>query len=160
MKKIATLVLCTLTLLAVYACDNSIDKVFDNQTLVEFQPAVLNSNAVGRTYPIVSSGNSLTASPTITAQVNLVGRQRSSDMTVKVFVDPTATTASASSYTIANGGNVVIPANTSTASLTMTVARATSATATLANVVLVIDSTSADFKPSQNYKRIGYSIRQ
>ncbi|WP_080238874.1 DUF4843 domain-containing protein [Spirosoma rigui] len=160
MKKIATIVLCTLALFAVYACDNSIDKVFDEQTLVEFQPAVLNSNAVNRTYPIISSANSVTASPTITAQVNLVGRQRSSDLTVKVFVDPVATTASANSYTLANGGNVVIPANSSIASLTMTVAKATSATATLANVVLVLDSTSADFKPSQNYKRIGYSIRQ
>lgn len=160
MKKIATLIICTLALFAVYACDNSIDKVFDDQTLIEFQPAVLNPTAVGRTYPIISSGNSVTANATITAQINLVGRQRSSDLTVQVFPDPTGTTAPASSYTLANGGSVVIPANSSTGTLTMTVARATSTTATLANVVLVIDSTNAAFKPSQNYKRIGYSIRQ
>ncbi len=44
--------------------------------------------------------------------------------------------------------------------MTITVAKASSATAPFGNLILVIDSTSADFKPSQNYKRIGYSFRQ
>jgi|ERR687886_1772000 hypothetical protein len=160
MKKIAALIISVLSLLGIYACDNNIDKVFDDQTLVEFQPAVVNAASVGRTYPLISTGNSVTAGATITAQVNLVGRQRSTDLTVRVLPDPAATTAPANSYTLSNGGTVVIPAGKNIASLTMTVGRATSTTAPVSSVVLVIDSTSTDFKPSQNYKRVGYSFRQ
>lgn len=160
MKKISILIVCALALLGVYACDNNLDKVFDDQTLIEFQPAVITANSVGRTYPIISSGNSVTAGATVTAQLNLVGRQRGTDLTVRVLPDPNRTTAAASSYTLSNGGTVVFAPNSSTAAVTMTVGRATSTTAPVANVVLVIDSSSTDFKPSQNYKRVGYSFRQ
>ncbi len=159
MKKIVIIVFGVLALAGLYACDNSLDKVFDDQTLVEFQPAVVTAASVGRTYPLISSGNSVTAGATVTAQLNLVGRQRSTPTTVRVLVDPVATTAAATSYTLSNGGNVVIPADSSFGVIRMTVGRATSATATLANVVLVIDSTSTEFKASQNYKRVGYSFR-
>lgn len=152
--------MCLLSIFGIYACDNNLDKVFDEQTLVEFQPAVVTANSVGRTYPIISSGNSVTAGSTVTAQLNLVGRQRGTDLTVRVLPDPNGTTAAASSYTLSNGGTVVFAPNSSTAAVTMTIGRATSTTAPVANVVLVIDSTSTDFKPSQNYKRIGYSFRQ
>ncbi len=160
MKKITAIALCVLGLAGLYACNNSLDKTFDSQTLIEFQPAVVNAVSAGRTYPLLSSGNSTTAGATINAQINLVGRQRSSDLTVKVLPDPAATTASASSYTLSNGGLVVIRHDSSTAVLRLIVGKATSTTAALANVVLVIDSTSTDYKPSQNYKRIGYSFRQ
>ncbi len=161
MKKIISLAVSVLALFGIYACDNSLDKVFDDQTLVEFQPAVLNANAVGRTYPIISAANSVTAGATVTAQLNLVGRQReTTELTVRVLPDPAGTTAAATSYTLANGGTVVFAPKSSTAALTMTVGRATSTTAPIANLVLVIDSTSTDYKPSQNYKRVGYAIRQ
>ncbi len=160
MKKIAVVIFCVIALAGMYACDNSLDKVFDSQTLVEFQPSVTNANSVGRTYPLISTGNSVTAGATVQAQLNLVGQQRTTDTNVKVLLDPVGTTASPSSYTLLNGGTVVIPANTSFASLTMVVGKATSTTAPLANVILVIDSTSTDFKPSQNYRRVGYSFRQ
>lgn len=160
MKKIAIVTLSILAVAGLYACDNSLDKTFDAQTLVEFQPAVVTANSVGRTYPLISTTTSTTAGATITAQVNLVGRQRANDTSVKVLLDPVGTTAPPSSYTLLNGGAVVIPANTSFASLTMIVSKATSTTAPFTNVVLVIDSTSTDYKPSQNYKRIGYSFRQ
>ncbi|MFD2569801.1 hypothetical protein ACFSUS_04095 [Spirosoma soli] len=159
MKKITGFIAGALALLMLYACDNSIDKVFDDQTLVEFNDAILRTNATGRTYSITPISNT-TAVSTVTAQLNLVGRQRSTALTVRVLPDPAATTAAASSYTLANGGNVVIPADSSFGVLRMTVARATSTTAPMTNVVLVIDSTSTDFKPSQNYKRLGYSFRQ
>lgn len=152
--------MCVVTLLGIYACDNNLDKVFDDQTLVEFQPAVVTATAVGRTYPIISTANSTTAGATVTAQLNLVGRQRGTDLTVRVLPDPNGTTASATSYTLSNGGTVVFAPNSSTAAVTMTVGRATSTTAPVSTVVLVIDSTSMDFKPSQNYKRVGYSFRQ
>lgn len=160
MKKLKYVFPALLLTLGIAACDNSLDKVFDSQTLIEFNDAVLTTNAVGRTYPIISLPNSVTGGATRVAQLNLVGAQRSADMTVRVFVDPNGTTASASSYTIANGGNVTIPKGDSFGSLTLTVGRATSTTAPVGNVVFVIDSTSTDFKPSQNYKRLGFSFRQ
>lgn len=145
--------------LSLTACFEQIDKTFNEGTFVEFQQSITTTPAVGRTYPIISSANSLTNSPVVSTRLNLVGPQRPSDLTVRVLVDK-PTTAQASSYTLINGGNVVIPANTSFGSLSIAIGRATSTTATLANLVLVIDSTSSDFKPSQNYKRIGYSVRQ
>lgn len=130
--------------------------------MVEFQPAVLNANSVGRTYPLISVTNSVTAGNTITTQLNLVGRQRATDLTVQVRPDigTNATTALASSYTLSNGGTVVFAPNSSTAAMTISVGRATGATAPIANIVLLIDSTSTDYKPSRNYMRVGYSFRQ
>lgn len=159
MKKISYVLLAALLILGIAACNNNLDKVFDSQTLVEFNDAILRTNATGRTYSITSLPNSVTGNASTIAQLNLIGRQRSSDLTVRVFVDQ-GTTATPASYTLANDGNVVIPANTSIGNLTMTVGRATSTTAPVSNVVLVIDSTNADFKPSQNYKRLGFSFRQ
>ncbi|MGF7215011.1 hypothetical protein GGR92_001151 [Spirosoma lacussanchae] len=163
MKKIPGFIAGALALLMLYACDNSIDKVFDEETLVEFNEAILRTNATGRPYSITALPNSVTAGSSSVATINLVGRQRTSDLTVRVFVDPTATTASPNSYTLSNGGNVTIPGGPNgrnVGSLTVTVGRATSSTAPIANLVLVIDSTSTEFKPSQNYKRLGYSFRQ
>jgi len=163
MKKIATVALSMLALIGLYACNNDLDKVFDDQTLVEFQPAVVNAASVGRTYPLLTVVTSTTAGATVSPQLNLVGRQRSADLPVRVFVDPTST-ASPSTYTIANGGVATFAAagapTSSTVAMTITVARASSATAPFGNLILVIDSTSADYKPSQNYKRIGYTFRQ
>lgn len=142
------------------SCFKNMETIYAGPTLVEFNEAVTRSPAVGRTYSITSVPNSVTAGNTTVASVNLVGQQRASALTVKVLVDPAGTTAAASSYTLSNGGNVIIPANSSVGSLTMSVSRASSTTAPIANVVLVIDSTSTDFKPSRNYMRVGYSFRQ
>ncbi|RYF75917.1 MAG: hypothetical protein EOO39_06270 [Cytophagaceae bacterium] len=163
MKKITTIALCALALIGLYACNNDLNKVFDPETpFVEFQPAVVNAASVGRTYPLLSTGNSVTAAATVTAQLNLVGRQRSSELTVRVTPEmgTNGTTALPASYTLSNGGTVVFAPNSSTAAMSISVGRATSTTAALANIILVIDSTSADYKASQNYKRIGYSFRQ
>lgn len=162
MKKILIAALSTVALFGLYACNNDINKVFDPETpLVEFQSAVLTTNAVGRTYPIITLANSVTAGNTATVQVNLLGRKPGSDIPVRVLVDP-ATTASASSYTLLNGGVATFSAsapNSNTAAVTVSISRATSATAPIGNLVLVVDSTSSNFKPSRNYMRVGYSFR-
>lgn len=158
MKKLNYISLVALLLMGLVACDNNLDKVFDDQTLVEFNDAILRTNATGRTYSITSLPNSTTGGATSTAQVNLVGRQRSSETTVRVLIDP-GTTVAAGSYTLSNGGNVIIPANRNIGSLTVTVGRASSTTAPIGNLVLVLDSTSTDFKPSLYYKRLGFSYR-
>ncbi len=160
MKKKLIFPLIACMAIGLVSCFKDMETVYDGLTLVEFNEAVIRTPAAGRTYSITSIPNSTTAGNSTVASVNLVGPQRTSDLTVKVLVDPIATTAGATNYTLVNGGNVVIPANSSVGSLTMVVGRATSTTAPLANVVLVLDSTSTDFKASQNYKRLGYSLRQ
>ena len=144
----------------VSSCFKDLETVYSGQTLVEFNEAVTRVPAAGRTFSITSIPTSITAGSTVVAQLNLVGAQRSNDLTVRVLPDPAFTTAATTSYSLANGGNVVIPANTSFGSLTVAVGRASSTTAPMSNVVLVIDSTSTDFKPSPNYNRLGYSFRQ
>lgn len=153
---------CLLALIPVLttACFKNYETVFDNQTIIEFNEAVARTPAVGRLYSITNLPNSVTAGATTIARLNLVGQQRGTDLRIRVLPDPVGTTAAATSYTLSDDGNVVIPANSSSGSLTMTVSRASSTTAPITNVLLVIDSTSTDFKASQNYKRLGYSFRQ
>ncbi len=159
MKKLTYIIPALLLLLGMVACNNNLDKVFE-QTLVEFNDAILRTNATGRTFPITALANTPAVPITTTAQLNLVGPQRGADVTVRVLVDPAYTTANAASYSLVNGGNVTIPANSSFGSLTLVTAKASSTTAPLANVVLIIDSTAAEFKPSFNYRRLGFSVRQ
>jgi hypothetical protein len=151
--------LCVALSLLLTACFKDLEIRYDGPTQVEFEQAVRLNPAVGRTYPIISAANPTTAVTTQVAQLNLVGPQRSSALQVRVLIEPSLTTALPTSYTLANGGNVVIPANSSVGSLSVIVARATSTTAPLSNLVLTLDSTSSEFKASPNYKRIGYSIR-
>jgi len=160
MKQLLSYGLLIAVSLLITACFDDMTIRYDGPTQVEFESAVRTSPAVGRTYPLIASSNSLTNAPVLATQLNLVGPQRSSDLTVKVLVESPLTTASANSYTLLNGGNVVIPANSSVGSLSIAVSRASSTTAPLGALVIVLDSTSTDFKPSQNYRRLGYSIRQ
>ncbi len=159
MKKIKYILPALLLMIALAACNNDLNKTFSG-TLIEWDDAILTTNATGRSFPIISLANSLTAGVTRTARLNLVGPQKATDVTVRVLVDAVNSTAAASSYSVANGGNVVIPANTSFGSLTLVTSKFTSSTAPIGNVVFILDSTSTDFKPSQNYRRLGFSFRQ
>ena len=159
MKKLKYILPALLLMLTVAACNNDLNKVFTG-TLVEFNDAVLRTNATGKLYSITSLANTTAVVGTSVAQLNLVGPQRASELTVKVQVDAANTTASATSYTLSNGGAVVFAPNSSTAAVTLTTVKASTPTAPVVNLVLVIDSTSSDFKASQNYKRLGFSFRQ
>lgn len=141
------------------ACFKNLEIKYDGPTQVEFETAVRSNPAVGLTYPLVASANSTTLGPVLTTQLNLVGPQRSSDLTVRVLVEPTLTTTSATSYTLLNGGSVVIPANSSVGSLSIAVSRATSTTAPIRNLVVILDSTNTEIKVNPNYKRVGFTIR-
>jgi hypothetical protein len=141
------------------ACFKDLEIKYDGPAQVEFETAVRSNPAVGLTYPLIASANSTTLGPVLTTQLNLVGPQRSSDLTVRVLVEPTLTTTAATSYTLLNGGSVVIPANSSVGSLSIAVSRATSTTAPIRNLVVILDSTNADFKANPNYKRVGFTIR-
>lgn len=160
MRKQLLLPLLGLLALTASACFNEPGITYNGPVLVEFETAIRTNPAPGRTYPLVSVATNLTATTTIATQLNLVGPQRSSALTVRVAPEAALTTAMPVSYTLSNGGNVTIPANSSFGSLTLTVARATSTTAPITNLVLLMDSTSNEFKASPNYRRIGYSFRQ
>lgn len=160
MRKYLLLSLLGLLALMVSACFKDLAITYDGPVQVEFETAVRTNPAPGRTYPLVSVAANLTATTTIATQLNLVGPQRSSDLTVRIAPEAALTTALPTSYTLSNGGNVTIPANSSFGSLTLTVSRATSTTAPVANLVLLMDSTSNEFKASPNYRRIGYTFRQ
>ncbi len=159
MKKILSFGLLFGISMLVTACFKDMTIVYDGPTQVEFETAVRSNPAVGLTYPLVASNNSLTLSPSLTTQLNLVGPQRASETRVRVVVEPALTTTGANTYTLVNNGEVVIPANSSVGSLSVVVARASSATALVRNLVITLDSTSADYKASPNYKRIGFTIR-
>ncbi|GAA4414761.1 hypothetical protein GCM10023187_44630 [Nibrella viscosa] len=160
MKNILGFAVALLMLFGMTSCFEDLDKTFDEKTVVEFQTAITSTPAVGRTYPLISAGNSATA-VTLTQRINLVGKQRSADETIKVSVDKENSTAvEGTHFTLANGGNVVIPANSSFGTVTVTVPRGTAAASVPAvNLVLVIEGNGRDILPSENYKRVGFSIR-
>ncbi|WP_019990301.1 hypothetical protein [Rudanella lutea] len=159
MKKLLPYSLLLGIMLLATACFKDLEITYDGPAQVEFETAVRNNPAVGLTFPLVASANSVTLAPTLTTQLNLVGPQRNSELRVKVLVEPTLTTTGANTYTLVNNGEVVIPANSSVGSLSIAVSRASSTTAPIRNLVLTLDSTSTEYKASANYKRIGFTIR-
>lgn len=162
MKKLQYSLLAVLAGFGLLACDNSIDKTFDDKTVVEFQQAVTLTPAVGRTYPLVSVPLSATVTTAQAApQVNLVGRQRSSETAVRVSVDKENTTAvEGTHFTLANGGTVTFAPNSSTAAAGVTFTRVAADAGKTLNVVLILEGNGSDISPSENYKKIGYTVRQ
>jgi len=158
MKKIINLALALFLVVGLTSCFEELDKTFDEMTLVEFQQAITLTPATGRTYPIVNAGNG-TAAVTLRPQINLVGPQRTAQTTVKVSVDRENSTAvEGTHFTLGNGGNVVFAPNTSTANVEISVRQATGTPAQTVTLVLILEP-AGDVKPSENYKRLGYTIR-
>ena len=137
-------------------CVADIDKTFNEKTLVEFNATVLSSPAVGKTYPVISL---LNKDSTVNAQVNLVGVQRSTETTVTITVDATASNGVENThYKLPNGGKVVFPANTSIANFQFQTLKVPAAAGTTINLVFTL-ATSGDIEPSFNYKSVGYAIK-
>lgn len=170
MKKFA-LYFSSLVLLAstFTGCIKQDDKTFKG-LVAEFDAAVLNSPAVGKTFPIltrvpiygvaVSTANPLITrtSGTIKFRVNLVGAQSSSARTIPVSVVAGETTAvDGTHYTISN--TITIPANSSFGELTVNVINPGTSSTTPRIVVFELGDGS-EIKASANYKRLGISIAQ
>mgnify|MGYP002777656706 CR=1 FL=1 len=157
MKKIIHISLCLFLVLGLTSCFEDIDKTWDEGTLVEFQQSIIRTPAVGRTFPLIAVNNGAGEQ---LQQINLVGPQRGSDVTVKVSVDKEFTTATEGThFSLADGGNVTFPANSSTANAKINILRATGTAGQTFNVVLILEGNGSDIKPSENYKRVGYTIR-
>jgi hypothetical protein len=145
-----------LAALSFYSCVEPIDKTFNEKTVAEFQATVISSPAVGKTYPIV---NLINKDSTVSTQVNLVGVPRATETTVTISVDKTESTAVENThFKLPNGAKVTFPANSNIASFQFQTLKVAASAGASANVVFIIEQ-SGDIAPSENYKRMGYSIK-
>ncbi len=136
-------------------CVPEIDKTFNEKTVVEFNATVISSPAVGRTYPLLALTNK---DSSYNAQVNLVGVQRASETSVTISVDKTESTAvEGTHFKLPNGGKVVFPANTSIANFPFQTLKTTGTAGTKLYIVFVLEATG-DVLPSENYKKVGYTL--
>jgi hypothetical protein len=143
--------------LGLMSCFENPNLVYDKGTVVEFNTAVITAPAAGRTFPLIAVNN---GAGELQQRVNLVGPQRPAESTVRVSVDKANTTAvEGTHFRIVSSNGVVIPANNSFGNLVIEILRAPAAAGTTVNVVFLLEGNGSDITPSENYKRVGYTIR-
>jgi hypothetical protein len=172
MKKIkvyASIILASFVLLT--SCIKQDSKIYSAGTVVEFDASVLNSPAVGKTFPLLTRvpvyGVAVaTANPLITRttpgvirfRVNLVGPQATIDRTINYSLVAGETTAvSGTHYT--SGNSFVIPANSSFGEISVTILNP-GVTGTPVNLVFELLGNGADIKANTNYRFLGMTIAQ
>jgi hypothetical protein len=168
MKKILTssILLCILFLTG---CVKNELTVFTG-SVVEFDAASWNANAVGLTYPMMTRVPTLNAATgtsqpsitratgTVTLRVNLVGAQKST-ATDFDFVVASESTATAGTHYTAITGKGTIPANSSFGTITITILNPGVSSTTARDLVLqLVDN--ASIKASTNYAKVGLRISQ
>jgi hypothetical protein len=149
MKKILNISLIVLVMTALSSCFKENKQLFDSVTLVEFQDAVVNSNALGKTFPLLTSTNAV---QTKVLRINLVGVQRDKDEVIKFSIDPTESTA------IAGTNSITIPAKSSFGELKVNILKAPAQAGKTASLVFVLEGNGSDINPNANYKKVGYRI--
>ena len=138
-------------------CFKAPDLAYNGATVVEFDAAVNNAPAAGRTFPLLSTTN---GAGQLTTRVNLVGPQRSTESQIKVSVDAASTTAVAGThFRILNNSSATIPAQSSFGTVTVEILSAPAQVAGTVTLVLLLEGNGSDILPSENFKRIGYTIR-
>ena len=151
------------------SCIKNDNQVFTG-SLVEFDATVLNSPAVGKTYPLLTrvpvGGTAVnTGNPSISRtsglikfRVNLVGRQRSSDQTINYTVVAAESTAVSGTH-FTTPGSFLIPANSSFGEVTVNVLNTGVSSTTPVDLVLELMN-SGDVNASANYRFLGIRIAQ
>ncbi|RYE27174.1 MAG: hypothetical protein EOP45_02055 [Sphingobacteriaceae bacterium] len=149
-----------------------------NDSVFEWDASAYNANAAGQVYPILTrvpgyNRTTVTSDPAITRtsgtikfRVNLVGAQRSipTVLTYRVVV-LTANTTTPSIQPAIQGthfntsGTVTVPANSSFGEVEVQILNSGVSSTIARDVVLEIVST-ADVKPSENDKFLGFRISQ
>ncbi|MFN3851900.1 MAG: DUF4843 domain-containing protein [Spirosomataceae bacterium] len=158
MKKILSILLVSIMTFSLTSCFEEIDKTFDEVTYVEFQEAITRTVAVGKTYPLIAVANG--AGVMTTTRINLVGRQRPTDTQIKYSIDKNETTAvEGTNFRLTDGGTITIKANESFGTAGIEILRAPAQAGRTVNVVLVLESGVSDILVSENYKRLGFTIR-
>lgn len=156
MKKILNISLLVIVLTSLSSCFKENKQLFDSMTLVEFQDAVVNSNALGKPFPLLTSTN---APQVKVLRINLVGAQRDKDETIKFSIDPTESTAIAgTNYDLAGVSSVTIPAKSSFGELKVNILRAPAQSGKTVNLVFVLEGNGNDIKANTNYRKVGYRI--
>ncbi len=172
MKKIKvylSLVIASIALLT--SCVKQDSKVYSGGAKVEFDATVLNSPAVGKTFPLLTrvpvygvalaTANPLISRATpgvITFRVNLVGPQASTARTINYRVVTAETTAvSGTHYT--SGSSLVIPANSSFGDLSVTILNPGVA-GTPVNLVFELLGNGSEITANVNYRFLGMTIAQ
>lgn len=117
---------------------------------VEFEDAVVVSNATGRYYPILP--NVFTLHGTVSYQVNMFGEQSNVDQNIKYrIVDEESTAVEGKDFEFVNGDGIVIPANSSFGNLELNVLPTIEGTK-----ILVVELVGNDeVQVSEKYKTIG-----
>ena len=159
------------TIAIVFALSGCIknDPVIYEDHRIEFDAAIWNANAAGKTYPVltrvpaqgVATGTSqptLTrTSGTIQLRINLVGAQRAQATTFTYRVNPESTAVSGVHFAPITGtGN--IPANSSFGTISIDILNPGASTGSKILVLELIDT--PDPKVSANYAKVGLSIAQ
>ncbi len=156
MKKILNISLIALMAFSLFSCFNENKPVFDSMTLVEFQDAVVNSPALGKTFPLLTSTNAV---QTKTLKINLVGVQRDKDEAIKFSIDPTESTAVAGvNYDLAGATSITIPAKSSFGELKVNILKAPAQTGSSVTLVFVLEGNGSDIKSNTNYRKVGFRI--
>ena len=156
MKKIINISLIVLVMTSLSSCFKENKQLFDSMTLVEFQDAIVNSNALGKTFPILASTN---VAQTRVLRINLVGAQRDKDEAIKFSIDPAESTAVAGvNYDLAGATSITIPAKSSFGELKVNVLRAPAQAGKTVSLVFVLEGNGSDINPNANYRKVGLRI--
>lgn len=156
MKKITNISLIVLIITSLFSCFKDNKVAFDSLTLVEFQDAIVNSNALGKTFPLLASTN---VAQIKVLRINLVGAQRDKDEVIKFSIDPTESTAVAgTNYDLAGVSSITIPAKSSFGELKVNILRAPAQSGKTVNLVFVLEGNGTDIKANTNYRKVGYRI--
>ncbi|GMQ27190.1 hypothetical protein Aoki45_38730 [Algoriphagus sp. oki45] len=150
MKKIFSLL--TLALVLVFSSCIEQNYPLWEGALVEFDDAVNRNPVAGQKYPRITVANTV---GTVSLQVNLVSAHRSSDETINYSVVAEGTTA-VSGTDFTTSGTLVIPANSSFGTLTVTIPN-TGAIGGSVDLLLQLDG-NANIQPSENYKQVQLRI--
>jgi hypothetical protein len=175
-KNIFILFVCSLMAVAIFSCEEKIDRSFKSPTVVEFKnyylerQTFLGAANMAAAYPyIVTTENvglsSISVRQSVTPYqdqilVQIVGPLSDSDITIEYEIDPSSTAVSGTNYSITGGtlGTIVIPKGQLSGNIELTILNGLIAP-TPTRVALIINlKQSGSIAPSQNYKTFTYNI--
>ncbi len=120
------------------ACFPDNDKSFDGPTVLEFKPIL-------RTVKVTAPAGSANA------LIQLVGIQQGSAISVPYTIDPASTAVSGQHYTIANPGSVSIAANSSSATIPISITPGSVTAAAGVKLIIKLGEASGGIKPNPNF---------
>jgi hypothetical protein len=157
MKNIFQFLMAVLVAGSLTSCFENPNLIYDGATVVEFDAAVTSAPAAGRTYPLLAVANGAGIQR---ARVNLVGPQQDRDQTINVAIETANSTAVSGTHFRLLSNTVTIPAKSSFGEVQIEILRVPppATTGQTVSVVLMLEG-GGELKPSENFKRLGWTIR-